>query len=468
MSIVKKCQALLFLLCVSVIISSIACEQRREADQQPFTSFDEWARAGAVPIKTTQPGSGFEDLDILKEIVGDARVVALGESIHMAHEFIQMRHRIIEYLIEELGFTAVAQETGFSEAELVHKYVLGKIEEPKQWTEDPDQIDAEGYTWGFGKEKEQLALVRWMRNFNQKPGARKINFYGFDVAHGYSSPVTSLQSAWKYLDKVDTGYKNSERKRILESLVGQFLGSGGGQRFVSTKKYHELPEQIQNAYTSEIARLIAHFEINRVDYIERSSLDEYEWAYRHAVAARQLNQSTEYLIDVLKSGNWENAQRSRDHCQADNICWILKREGPESRVVVTAHNSHIQRHTVYNPNWSPHAYPPLGMFLQSRLGGNYVTIGFTFERAVDSFKAYETNGQFDLSQTDESSIGSALSRVGLPMFIINLRAAPNKGPIYDWLNRERLMIAETDYIPVNISKAWDALVYIQSISYAHR
>jgi erythromycin esterase len=453
---------------LSLLLISL-CKPRHENGKPPADSFDQWAKANAVPIVTTLPGSGYKDLSILKEIVGNAKVVALGESIHMAHEFIQMRHRIIEYLIEELGFTAVAQETGFSEAEMVHKYVLGQIEEPRQWTEDPEKIDAEGYTWGFGKEKEQLALVRWMRNYNQKPEVvRKINFYGFDVAHGYSSPLTSLQSAWKYLDKVDSAYKNSERKKILESQVGKFLGSGGGLRFVSTKKYHELPENIQNAYKAEIARLIAHFEINQVDYIKRSSKEEYEWAYRHAVAARQLNQSTEYLIDVLKSGNWEKAQRSRDYCQADNICWILDREGPEGRVVVTAHNSHIQRHTVYNPNWSPHPYPPLGLFLQSRLGGDYVVIGFTFERAVDIFKAYETNGRFDLSQTDESSIGSALSSVALPMFIINLRAAPNKGPVHDWLNRERPMIAETDYIPVNISKAWDALVYIQAISYAHR
>jgi hypothetical protein len=97
-----------------------------------------------------------------------------------------------------------------------------------------------------------------------------------------------------------------------------------------------------------------------------------------------------------------------------------------------------------------------------------VPIGFTFRRAADSFKPYEVDGQFELFQTDENSIGSALSRVGLPMFLINLRSAPNKGPVYDWLFQERPMMSETDYITVNILKAWDALVYIDEISYAHR
>jgi erythromycin esterase len=308
-----------------------------------------------------------------------------------------------------------------------------------------------------------------MRSRNLVPGnRRKVNFYGFDVAQGYSSPLTSLQSAWRYLDGVDPGYRDSANRQALVSLVEEFLGSGRGIRFESAKRFHELPQEKKNAFKAEIRRLISYFEMHRVDFIRRSSTIEFEWAYRHAVAARQLNDGTEYLVDVLKSGDWARAQRSRDYCQADNICWILDREGPAGRVIVVAHNSHIQRHEVFQPKWSRDAYPTMGLFLQSRIGDDYVPIGFAFERAVDSFQPYEVDGRFELSQTEADSVGSALSRVGLPLFILNLRTAPKDGAVADWLHQERPMIAETDYIPIKVSTAWDALVFVENISYAHR
>ncbi len=460
---------LIFLLFGLVAVTLHAGSGSGNTEVETYDSFQQWAQEHAVAIKTTEPGKGFEDLSVLKDIVGRAKVVGLGENIHMAHEFIQVRHRLIEFLVTEMGFTAVVQEAGFSEAELVHKYVLGLIDEPGEWTDNSDKVDTVGYTWGFGKEKEQIALVRWMRAYNQDPQhERKINFYGMDVAQGYSNPLTALEAAWRYLDSVDPQYENSENRKNIRALVEQFLGSGGGVRFVSTRKYHELPRETQNAYTAEIARLIAHFESNRLEFMEATSEDEYEWAYRHAIAARQLNQAPEYLADVLTDGNFERAARFRDYNQAQNILWALNREGADGRVVVIAHNAHIQKVVVSNPEWAANPYPIMGMFLQSIIRNDYVNIGFAFRRAVDSFTGYEVDGKFELEQTNDDSIGSALSRIGLPLFLLNLRTAPKTGPVHDWLNQPRPMIAETSYIPVNIFKAWDALFYIDEISYAHR
>jgi erythromycin esterase len=60
-----------------------------------------WLEQNAIPFKTTKPGSGFDDLQPLKSIVGNARIVALGQDTHGTHEFQAMTARLLEFLVEE-------------------------------------------------------------------------------------------------------------------------------------------------------------------------------------------------------------------------------------------------------------------------------------------------------------------------------------------------------------------------------
>jgi erythromycin esterase-like protein len=66
----------------------------------------ETLRAAAHPL-TGSAG----DYDPLTKLIGDARIVLLGEASHGTHEFYRERARITQRLIEEHGFTVVAAET---------------------------------------------------------------------------------------------------------------------------------------------------------------------------------------------------------------------------------------------------------------------------------------------------------------------------------------------------------------------
>src|SRR5262245_60190227 len=63
-----------------------------------------WFKAHAVPLKTVEAGHGLEDLARLKGMIGDARIVGLGEGTHGTREHFQAKHRLIEFLVEEMGF----------------------------------------------------------------------------------------------------------------------------------------------------------------------------------------------------------------------------------------------------------------------------------------------------------------------------------------------------------------------------
>ena len=63
--------------------------------------------------------------EALEEIIGDARIVLIGESSHGTHEFYEARAEITKWLVEEKGFCAVAAEADWPDAYRVNRYVRG-------------------------------------------------------------------------------------------------------------------------------------------------------------------------------------------------------------------------------------------------------------------------------------------------------------------------------------------------------
>ncbi len=439
--------------------------------QNASEAFVTWAREHAIPIATIEPGRGFEDLQPLQEIIGNARIVGLGESVHGAHEFFQVRHRLMEFLVEEMGFTAFAGEMSLVEIVRVNDYVLGRVEEPEQWS---NWING-----GFRDWEEVLALVRWMRLYNEDAShPRKLHFYGVDVHAWYTNPLVAIEGAWTYLDEVDPGYAAESRQALLP-LVEPWQGEGLGRASVEGRqrvdKYTRLPMEVRTAYTAAIADLVARFETKRVDYLGRSSEDAYEWAYRHAIVARQLDNIFRAIASagIPQEGPAfpDEARIVREEAMRDNLLWELEREGPEGRIVLWAHNSHLQKSPLeFDDDLSPAQGAALekrlGEFLDSMIGDDYVSVGFAYGQGTDSgWSSYQT----DIPNPPRpGSLDEAMARVGLPMFVLDLRSVPREGLAYEWLNQLRgHRMGVPEYMQLNPLQAWDALFYIERISPVH-
>ncbi len=89
-----------------------------------------WLRENAVEFRTAEPGGDYADLMPLEQIIGNARVVALGEATHGTREFFQMKHRILEFLVREMGFTTFGIEATWAEANRVNDYVHTGVGDP--------------------------------------------------------------------------------------------------------------------------------------------------------------------------------------------------------------------------------------------------------------------------------------------------------------------------------------------------
>src|SRR4028118_685972 len=91
----------------------------------PAAEVVEAVRAAAHPL-TGQPG----DYAPLLELVGDNRFVLLGEATHGTHEFYEERARITRQLIQEKGFSAIAIEGNWADADRVNRYIRGLGQDP--------------------------------------------------------------------------------------------------------------------------------------------------------------------------------------------------------------------------------------------------------------------------------------------------------------------------------------------------
>ena len=152
-----------------------------------------WLRKNAIPIQTVEAGHGFADLRPLGLVVGDARIVELGEATHGTREFFQLKHRLIEYLATQKGFTIFSIEANMPEAYRLNDYVL-------HGTGDPKELLKGMYFWTWNTQ-EVLDMILWMREFNQS-GKGHIEFTGFDM----QTPTVSMETVRKFISHHDPAY----------------------------------------------------------------------------------------------------------------------------------------------------------------------------------------------------------------------------------------------------------------------
>src|SRR6266540_48671 len=83
-----------------------------------------WLQQNAIPIQHIEAGHGFADLQPLKTLLQDVKVVGLGETTHGTREFFQFKHRLLEFLVTEMDFTAFAIEASYASCQPINDFVL--------------------------------------------------------------------------------------------------------------------------------------------------------------------------------------------------------------------------------------------------------------------------------------------------------------------------------------------------------
>jgi erythromycin esterase len=135
-----------------------------------------WIRATAHPLGTTAADGDLDDLEPLREIAGHATVVGLGGSTRQAHELLAVQHRIVRFLVEELGFRAVALEMSATVGHRLDEHIrTGTGTGPDDVVE---LLAAARPFWRFG---EIVELVRWLRDHARDHPDDPVRLLGADT-----------------------------------------------------------------------------------------------------------------------------------------------------------------------------------------------------------------------------------------------------------------------------------------------
>jgi erythromycin esterase len=347
-----------------------------------------WIREHAIALTTVKAGSGFADLQPLRKIVGDARIVALGEATHGTREFFQLKHRLLEFLVSEMGFNIFVMEASLPEALDLNRYVLSG-------EGDPARALAAMYFWVWDTE-EVLALIRWMREYNlTETRGRKVKFYGCDMQY----TARAARTVAEYLQRVDPA-AGKRANRVIEPLADPFV-SAEGWRWAEARK-QELADSLR--------RVVADFDERLDAYAAMTSAEEADLVRRHL----------EILVQAVLI---ERTEFSRDAAMAANTAWILGREGPDSKAVLWAHNTHL---AVLEGRE--------GEALRKMFGDDLRVFGFTFDRGGFQARDAMTGAlrPWFVGGAPDTTLEAHL-RVAAPgVALLDLRSLPEAGPVKSW------------------------------------
>ncbi|MFB4270625.1 erythromycin esterase family protein [Nonomuraea sp. GTA35] len=320
------------------------------------TSFAGWAGDHALALDTLDSRLAVDDLEPLRDIVGGARVVALGESSHHIREFYQVRHRILRFLVERCGFEVYALEAPFTQGQVLDGWVRGG-------PGTVEQVAADGIALSLGRCREMHETLTWMRERNLTAAAPPLRCLGTDLSGAAGSPLPALEEVAGYV-----------RRAAPEALAALDQAVSVARRFhdpatiTALGRYQSLGPGEQDLLTSALSLLMGHLQRLALVQRARGHGAEHDTAMWHLRGAWYLDQ----LHRANAREGFESASTFRDVYMAESVLRLL--EGG-TRVVLAAHNWHIQRTPAADSQGNP--LLPAGVHLAAALGDDYRAIGVT-------------------------------------------------------------------------------------------
>jgi erythromycin esterase len=399
-----------------IIIDGKEFEDLQPRLNEPTVEELEWLKNNVYPLSTYDPTrKSDEDLEVIDSLIGDAHVVGLGEVTHGSSEIFQMKHRIIKFLAEKKNFEIFSMEANMPEAYRLNDYII-------EGKGNPTELIKGMHYWTWSTQ-EVLNMVEWMKLHNASK--QQIQFTGFDIQF-YDLSIKELEKNFK------------SNSTILDDLIAI------KQLLDKTSKHHRntrlgaISKEDKDAIEGKISRVREAIKKLKI------TKDRMAWLQQNVRIVEQYVDKTIF---------------SRGKFMAENLMWI-RSQNPGSKIVIWAHNAHIQR-TMHG----------MGNTLSDSLAKDYVSIGFTF--ASGTYTAMGSQGltEYQAEEPYNGTFEKFFESIDDPIFIIDLRSVKAQKPtLAKWLlekldfRQVGMMKPEREFYETDLSEDYDLIVFIKNSS----
>ncbi len=386
-----------------------------------------WIKKNAITFDTVLTENEGKNLEKLKQIIGNSRIIALGEGTHGTSEFFKMKDQIVRYTADEYKNVVFAIEANMPEAKRVNDYITTGVGDPKAALSGM-------YFWTWNTQ-EVLDMIKWMRRYNISK-KEKIKFWGFDCQY----PTIAIQNIKDFIKKYDVNYYDS--LNIYYNVIPDIFPK------LYRMNEQEKISEASNWYRAAIT-VLSHLKINRSKYLEQDDSTDVDWIIQNA---RIVSQGAEINIP---------GKKSRDEDMALNVEWIIDHSAKNAKIVLWAHNGHISK-----------ANYCMGNYLNHKYGNEFINLGFAFHSG--KYTAYGDTGLgvYTTSNSEPGSVEWALHKTGMKRMILDLRKVSDS-PDSKWLEQTLYFreigahAMDNGFFPTIITDDFDVLIFFDKTTPSH-
>ncbi|MFD2822723.1 erythromycin esterase family protein [Lacinutrix iliipiscaria] len=307
--------------------------------------------------------NGNYDFTALGKAIGNKRIVAIGESSHGLGKYYELKAALVKYLYEEKGFEVIAMEGGLGDINLAYSNI--------------DTLSAIGLRNStiFGNFRAAEATPMFELIKDQSTTEKPLHFTGYDT-----------QASSDYVQNVLSKMLKPYHKELSDSIQTRLWSYGRAYQagnkgdsigfikhrdiFLNTSAEAEMI-LIQNSVEIKKNFNLSNFQFN----ILKRTLEMFQKSYNLPFEKR-------YQGTAL-----------RDKLMAENLIWLMEEIYPDKKIIVWAHNVHIENANAEHQNikW-------MGHYLKETYKDQYYALGLfaykgnTYQHWTKKTIPFENNG----------------------------------------------------------------------------
>ncbi|MFB4300132.1 erythromycin esterase family protein [Actinomadura sp. NTSP31] len=345
-----------------------------------------WIAQAARPVAAASADGPLGDLEPLRDAAGGARVAGLGAATRGAHEMFVLQHRVLRFLVEELGFRTLALEEDWTNGLRFDAYVRTGAGDPRALLSD---------AWLPWRTEEVLDALVWIRAFNERHPDDPVRVFGLNFttvrAAAYDAVIDHVRRAAPgKAAEIERLYAPLRPDGDIDEHVGRVRREPDKQPSIDrARQAHALVRELDGELDGAGEALHA----------AQAILDFHRF---HALPPEEIIPFSERRMSA-------------------NLLWWHDRT--RSKVVYWGGIAHAA--SGEGVTSGPSVRTNTGGHLRKQLGDGYLAVGLTFDHGA-------VHGGVRVPPPPAAFGDAVLGQAGPPHYLLDLRG-PHPAEIADWL-----------------------------------